>query len=1018
MHVLHAHWRPPEKPADSEQLLLWAETNQPSQVEIEKHQRHPFSADVASLWRLLEPLNLPLGGAAASEARLWLPSTSAGPLPSPQLQADREKPAEVSFRPWIVCGLALPPAEVTLLVKLAEAPGLRLGSDLRYWQTAAYLVHEALAQHKLRPGLEPIPKKKGVYLARWYPVLDGPKDSPRLAELARRMPPLCRAEATDPEAPPVPLKLLESFLTVATDALARRWAKSPTQTLDPAEPAHRWLLMLFANEATVSGSTEQLSHLYQAYQGWQRQLQLAGDANFRVALRLVEPAEPQQPWTIHFLLQAKDDPSLLVRAADVWQAKGNLLENLGRRFEGAQEKLLAGLGYAARLFEPLRRGLASAKPEGVALSADEAFGFLREVAPLLEESGFGVLVPPWWTRPSARLGLRLKISSQPSGGVAEGLMKLRHLVQYRWELALGDADLSQEEFEALVALKSPLVQVRGAWVRLDPEQVEAAVRFFEKREQARETTLLEALQLGLGGTESLDHLALEEVSFEGEIAEWVKRLEGERKIEQLEAPKTLKGTLRPYQQVGISWLAFMKGLGLGACLADDMGLGKSIQALALLLHEQEAGRLDGPVLLISPTSVVTNWRKECERFAPSLRTLVHQGADRLKGKRFKKKLKETDLVLTSYTLVRRDAELLKGNRWYGVILDEAQNVKNPGALQSRVIKGLQTGFRLALTGTPVENRLMELWSIMNFLNPGYLGSRRAFRAQLAAPIEREGDEAALRQLRRLTAPFILRRHKTDRKVIQDLPDKIENRVYCQLSQEQATLYESVVRDALGDIEGREGIERQGLVLSMLTKLKQICNHPAQFLHEGASGQADGRSAKLTRLVELLEETLSVGDKSLIFTQFTEMGAMLARYLPERLGAGVQFLQGSTPAEKRHELIERFQANGDAKIFVLSLKAGGTGLNLTAANHVFHFDRWWNPAVENQATDRAFRIGQRRNVQVHKFVCVGTLEERIDEMMEAKKGLAESVVGAGEGWVTELSTEALRELVSLRREALA
>lgn len=1018
MAVLHAHWQAPDTLSEPGQLLLWAEHTPPAKKQVTAESHHPICADIESLTKLLEPLSP--AKLAATELHLWLPTTPEGPLPSPPLQVESTtETGDVTLNRWTVTAAALTPADAALLLaRLEETPVLRLGADLRYWQTATYLVLETLIQHKFKPALVPLPGRKSAYLARWLTVLDAPKDGARLSELARRMPPLSRAETDNPDKPPAARALLESFLDAMTDNLVRRWGKVPSQTLDPSEPAHRWLQALFGSEARVVGSADQLNHLQQAYQGWQRQLHLAGDAQFRVALRLSEPAEPEDPWTLDFLLQAKEDPSLLVSAADVWRAKGGVLEALGRRFEGAQEKLLAGLGYAARLFEPLRRGLQRSAPEGIELSADEAFEFLRGAALLLEGSGFGVLVPPWWRKPSARLGLRLKVSSQEAGGVAAGMMKLRHLVQYRWELALGEASLSHEEFEALVALKSPLVQVRGAWVRLDPEQVEAAVRFFETREQSREIPLLDALQLGLGGAEDLEALPVEEVSFEGEIAEWLKRLEGKKSLERLAPPEGLKGSLRPYQTLGVSWLAFMQQLGLGACLADDMGLGKTLQTLALLLHNKESGRYPDPVLLICPTSVVTNWHKECARFTPGLRTLVHQGSERLKGKAFKKALDKTDLVLTSYSLVRRDAELLKGTNWSGVILDEAQNIKNPRAQQTRMIQQLEADFRLALTGTPVENRLIELWSIMNFLNPGYLGSRRAFRAQLAAPIEREQDELALRRLRRLTAPFILRRLKTDRGVIQDLPDKIENRVYCHLSEEQATLYESVVRDALDDIEEREGIERKGLVLSMLTKLKQICNHPAQFLHEGDSGQLDERrSAKLGRLTELLEETLSVGDQSLIFTQFSAMGERLSRYLPERLGVRVQFLHGGTPSKKRQEMIESFQAGDGVRVFILSLKAGGTGLNLTAGNHVFHFDRWWNPAVENQATDRAFRIGQKRNVQVHKFVSVGTLEERIDAMIEAKQGLAESVVGAGESWVTELSSDALRDLVSLRREVL-
>jgi len=514
---------------------------------------------------------------------------------------------------------------------------------------------------------------------------------------------------------------------------------------------------------------------------------------------------------------------------------------------------------------------------------------------------------------------------------------------------------------------------------------------------------------------------VDEVIPEGWLAEWLERLKQPDRLEQLSQPESLHGQLRPYQLYGYSWLHFHRRWRLGACLADDMGLGKTVQTIALLLQEKELlGGLPTPTLLICPTSVVTNWDREVQRFAPSLSTLVHQGASRLRGEAFFQAAKSVDMVLTSYALARLDAEMMQSIQWLGVILDEAQNIKNPAAKQTQAVRKIPADFRLALTGTPVENRLSELWSIMHFLNPGYLGARERFRSEFALPIERYHDQEALDRLKRLTGPFILRRVKTDPRVIQDLPEKVETKVYCRLTEEQATLYEAVVQDAMRQIEEKEGMERRGLVLSMLMQLKQICNHPVQYLHQlGKDGDAGkemgGRSGKLERLDELLDEILATGDRALIFTQFSEMGQLLAGYLPHTLGVVTQFLHGGTPVKLRDQMVRRFQEDEHApSIFILSLKAGGTGLNLTRANHVFHFDRWWNPAVEDQATDRAFRIGQNRNVQVHKFVTSGTMEEMIDDMIESKKGLAQAVVGSGEQWLTELSTDELHQLVMLRR----
>jgi SNF2 family DNA or RNA helicase len=891
------------------------------------------------------------------------------------------------------------------LVRLLEPdslpPDVRLGDSLRYWQRASQLALEALAGQQTIPGLKH--REDGLY-ARWLPLLD----NQRLERLAGAMPPVCRA---DPEEAPAPRALLEDFLEETCDALVREWSSPPEPLKEPSEPGSRWARALFGHPEPVRLSVAQREDLERSHRLWLRNLRLAGDEHFRVAFRLSAPNRGDR-WSLDFALQARDDPSLLVPAAAVWRGTASDV----RRLVNPREKLLTGLGYAARFFEPLERALRRAAPERLRLDTEGAFDFLRGCAPLLEESGFGVLVPPWWRRPEARLRLRPRLSAA-SDTTGRGEMSLENLVNYRWDIVLGERRLSKEEFEALVALKSPLVRLRGEWVRLDPEQVDAALEFFAERDLEGEVGLPEALRLGLGGIEEIEGLEVEEADFEGWLGEWLGRLSGDQKLETLPVPADLEAELRPYQRTGYSWLSFLHEAGLGACLADDMGLGKTIQTLSLLIHDQEQGRLDVPALVVCPTSVVSNWQREAERFAPRLRCLAHQGPNRLRGEEFVREAERTGLVVTSYALLRRDAQLLGSLRWHAVVLDEAQNIKNPGAKQSRLAYELPAGFRVALTGTPVENRLGELWSIMRFLNPGYLGSRRDFRRRFALPIEREDDEEAARRLRRLTSPLVLRRLKTDPAVIRDLPEKWESKEYCNLSEEQASLYEVVVREAMEDLPQSEGIERKGLVLSMLTRLKQVCNHPAQFLHEGS--KADGgieRSGKLLRLLELLEETLSVGDGSLIFTQYKEMGSLLEVMLTERFGVGVQFLHGGTPARKRAEMVSRFQEGDGPLLFILSLKAGGTGLNLTRANHVFHFDRWWNPAVEDQATDRAFRIGQRRNVQVHKFVCAGTLEENIDRMIEQKKALAESVVGSGEGWITEFSDDDLREMVALRREA--
>jgi SNF2 family DNA or RNA helicase len=724
-------------------------------------------------------------------------------------------------------------------------------------------------------------------------------------------------------------------------------------------------------------------------------------------------------WRLDYLLQARDDPSLLVPLAEVWRARGSSARFLDRRFDRPHERVLASLGQAAHLCEPIAVSLGQAHPVGCDLDGAAAYRFLREALPLLEEAGFGVLVPSWWRRVAPRPTVRLRLRGPQK--TSSGLLGLDAVLGYDWRLALGDQELSPEDLERLVALKEPLVRVRGQWVELRPEQVEAALAFARAHPGGR-LSLGEALRASLTGElgEGEDELAVEEVRADEWIGDLLGRLRSGEALAEVPPPAALHGTLRPYQLRGLGWLAFLSRYGLGSCLADDMGLGKTVQLLTLMLHAKAEGSLTKPVLLVCPTSVVGNWRHETARFAPDLRLLVHHGAGRVgraAAARFAAEVASYDLVVTTYSLLHRDEQTLATADWGAVVLDEAQNVKNVEAKQSRSARRLRAPVRVALTGTPVENRLAELWSIMDFLNPGYLGSHRRFHEQFAGPIERLRDPQATGRLQALVRPFVLRRLKTDPAVISDLPEKLEMREYVPLTREQVTLYEAVVRDGLRQIEEAESpMQRRGIVLAMLTKLKQVCNHPAHFL--GDDSALAGRSGKLTRLEELIEELRAEGDRALIFTQFTAMGDRLRPYLQERFDTEVLYLHGAVPLRQREQLVALFQAEDGPPLFLLSLKAGGTGLNLTRANHVIHFDRWWNPAVENQATDRAFRIGQTRNVQVRKFVCTGTLEERIDAMIEQKRELAEKVIGTGEEWITEMSTDQLRELFSLRADALA
>jgi superfamily II DNA or RNA helicase len=632
--------------------------------------------------------------------------------------------------------------------------------------------------------------------------------------------------------------------------------------------------------------------------------------------------------------------------------------------------------------------------------------------PLLESEQFVVRVPG--NESTQRIAARVNLVEVPSAGD-------RPWFEFQWTVALGDRDLSKAEFDRLVESTSPLVVLDRRAILLAPKDREALQKF-KRREGAdgRKVNFFEALRLRLGGATHLHGLALESVGAGPRLEALIANLERARLVEMRPRPADFCGELRPYQVRGHSWAYYLADQGFGACLADDMGLGKTVQAIALMLDWRTDERRRGVVLVVCPVSVLGNWRHEIHRFAPSLRVYLHHGKGRAASPdEYAAVVAEHDVVLTSYNLLQRDHEILLRADYQGVILDEAQNVKNPSTRQSKAARAVRAGFRVALTGTPLENRPLDLWSIMDILNEGLLGTRTQFVQTLEHPIVKQRSRSQMSTLARLVRPFVLRRLKTDPEIVNDLPEKSEQVVHATLTREQAALYESVVRRGLDELETVDGIQRRGAILTTLLRLKQICNHPAHYLGDGSALPA--RSGKLDLLTEMLQEAIEEGDRSLVFTQFKEMGILLRTHLEAVLAGKVLFLHGGVPQKERETMVAEFQAAAadGPRVFVLSLKAGGTGLNLTAANRVFHFDRWWNPAVEDQATDRAFRIGQQRNVFVHKFVCVGTLEERIQAMLERKRQVAGDLLGAGEAWLTELSNEELHKLLSLdRSEALA
>ncbi len=970
--------------------------------------------------------------AVAGNLTVLLPSTDDGPIPSEEclgISVNDHIGAghRVRLAPWQIDTFTLAPdIALDFLSALESHPpgGVDFGSSLRFWTEMSKLALELVARESILPAIrEENQGESRRFKATWEVVVEG-EDRERVKLLCDSMPPCCRAIQHPDGECPSPSSLIQNFLGRTIDSFIRNSLASKSFAIPGPKRkkaislSEQWVNALSTPENQIKATAAELGNFIQDLDSWLSQVKASpSESPLRTSFRLEPPENGDREWHVAYHLQASEDRSLLIPAEKVWRTRSGVITFLKKRFENPQERLLADLGKASRIFPPIEESLQTACPVGMKLNTDSAYRFLREYASLLEQSGFGVLLPAWWQKPALRLGAKLKLKPKTGAkGTGSGLLGLNAIVAYEWEIALGDTTLSMEEFEKLAGLKVPLVKIRGQWVELKPEEIEKAAAFFKKSEEG-EMKLGEAIRAGLGQEISEAGLPVTGVGAEGWIKDFLDAFSQEAaRMPVIEPPSSFKGQLRPYQVTGISWMAFLRQFGLGACLADDMGLGKTIEFISLLLYLQNKKQLGGPSLLVCPMSVVNNWKREVERFAPSLRIMVHHGPGRETGDKLVRKAKKQDIVVTTYALAHRDAESLSQISWECLALDEAQYIKNPSAKQSQAVRKYNTRYRVALTGTPVENRLSELWSIMEFLNPGYLKSAQDFHTRFVTPIEKHHSPAQSEKLKRLIQPFVLRRVKTDKNIINDLPDKIETKVFCNLTQEQATLYEAVVKEMLEKIENSEGISRKGLVLSTLLKLKQVCNHPAHFLQDQSI--LPGRSGKLLRLEEMLEEILAEGDKALIFTQFAEMGKMLKQHLQETYTCEALFLHGGTPRKERDAMIQRFQNdNRGPSLFILSLKAGGLGLNLTVANHVFHFDRWWNPAVENQATDRAFRIGQKKNVQVHKFVCLGTMEERIDEMIEQKKELAQNIVGTGEAWLTEMSTEQLREVLALSREAV-
>ncbi|WP_406322405.1 SNF2-related protein [Streptomyces sp. NBC_00519] len=873
-----------------------------------------------------------------------------------------------------------------------------------FWGAATVLALQFVARGLLLPGLS-----AGDHDA-WRVGPLSLEDIERVRRLAAAMPPEAHAVPADGAGPQAqaqaqavsadgagsprlaaPERLLRAYLDAVADTLPR----SPAARLVTGGPAY---------------AAQEAQHM-PGQRAWAADVAAGHDAGVRLSLRIEAPGladAAQADATVAFraVLQVHSvshpvlvaDASEVWTGSEVWSGSGD-----GRFGPRARMDALLALRRAARSWPPLTPLLSASVPDAVELADEEVTELLGQGARALGEAGVDVHWPRELTRSLTARAVIGPSDGEPDPGRgtsdAPSFLSADALLAFNWRFALGDEQLTREELDRLAEANRPVVRLRDQWVLIDPQEVHRA-----RAQQDRKITPIDALGAALTGSTEVDGRRID-VHPTGWLAALRERLAAPEAQEPVAQPAALAATLRDYQRRGLSWLARMTSLGLGCCLADDMGLGKTITLIALHLHRQSDPSTAGPTLVVCPTSLMGNWQREIERFAPSTPVRRFHGArrslDALAGGEF---------VLTTYGTMRLDARRLAEVPWGMVVADEAQHVKNPYSATARELRSIGARARVALTGTPVENNLSELWAILDWTTPGLLGHLGTFRTRYAQAVEGGQDPAAAERLARLVRPFLLRRHKSDPGIAPELPPKTETDRAVSLTKEQAGLYEAVVRETLAEISGSDTMARRGLIMKLLTGLKQICNHPAQFLKEERP-RIVGRSGKLELLDELLGTILSEGASVLVFTQYVRMARIIERHLAAR-GVSSQFLHGGTPVDEREAMVRRFQ-DGEVPVFLLSLKAAGTGLNLTRAEHVVHYDRWWNPAVEAQATDRAYRIGQTRPVQVHRMIAEGTIEDRIADMLARKRELADAVLGSGEAALTELTDGELADLVELR-----
>jgi hypothetical protein len=923
--------------------------------------------------------------------------TPDGGFDAPALHAGEPLRADLGF----ARGVPARRLEMPQLVDLLASPPLPLGGTAAGLAAVVELARRSLAEGLVHPYLE---YGDGAWHAFWGATLDTTVQS-ALAAIAASLP-VAAADAFDGDRD----ALVHDLYPVVVDRLARDRLRADRVRLVPPLGRRPSALEAFLDGLTAPDST---LPAHSGYAALKRQLSRwvydglgalarGSAASWKLAVHLDERAHGL---VLELWLQAEDDPSLSLPASLVWEGGGDIFSFL--RASDPRAALVEQIAELEPVLAAYDIRFEGDRVTEATLGVEETGRFLREAMPRLEEAGVPVLLPTAWVRTPTRLRLDLTASSRRDPTVrSSGLLSSASLMRFDWRVAIGDAEVTEEELHELANAKAPVLNVAGRWHAVRRSEVERALRFLERRRTGSGIVELVRAVSGLDTDEA--GLELGEVTLDPSLRELLG--DDDMRFRPLPTPASMQFQLFGFQERGHGWLRMLGDLGVGGILADDMGLGKTVQAIAMLASEREEHGAPGPTLVVCPMSVVRQWVSEIERFAPSLRVVSHHGVARLSDDALVEAALAADVVVTSYDIAMRDVETLRLVDWDRLLLDEAQDVKNPATKRARALRRLRARRRVAMTGTPIENRLGELWAIMDIVNPGLLGSREWFDRTFARPIEAHGDERALERLRGIVQPFVLRRSKDSPEVELELPPITIEKDYCRLTLEQASLYQATVDRWMPRIEEQSGsFGQRGSVLAMLSQLKRVCNHPELLLSTGAP--LEGRSGKLDRLVELLSR-VPEGDKALVFTQYPGFDRLVP-YLQETLGTRVGFFHGRLNGRQRDEVLHEFESPDGPSVLVISIKAGGRGLNLPAANHVFHFDRWWNPAVEQQATDRVHRVGQRKPVYVHSLICTGTLEERIDQLLESKRELAAKVMHVGhEDWLGELDLGAIRAAVSL------